>query len=281
MTVDSRKLCHKLSTNNCQLSTKFNYQLILEQTHFLGIDVGASAIKGALVDISTGELTEKRFRIDMPKESTPQNVAGVIHDIVKHFKYKGQIGVGFPSVVKKGVAVTAANLDKSWIGCNIEETVSSATNCKVVALNDADAAGLAEMRFGLGKNVKGTVVLITIGTGLGSAVFTDGHLLKNTEFGHILMKNGMIGERYAADSARKREDLPLKKWAKRFNEYLELIELYLQPQIILLGGGTSKDFDEFKDKIKISTPVVPAQLLNNAGIVGAAMFAAESIKITN
>ncbi len=262
-----------LSILHSPLST---LNLKLEQTHFLGIDVGASGIKGALVDIATGELLEKRFRIDMPKESTPKNVAIIIDEIAKHFNYKGQIGVGFPSVIKNGVATTAANLDKSWIGCNIEETISKVTKTKVVALNDADAAGLAEMRFGLGKKVKGTVVLITIGTGLGSAVFTDGHLVRNTEFGHILMRNGKIAEHYAADSVRKKEDLPLKKWAKRFNEYLELIEFYLQPQLILLGGGTSKDFEEFKEKIKISTKVMPAQLLNNAGIVGAAMFAAEN-----
>ncbi len=248
----------------------------MDKTHFLGIDVGASGIKGALVDVVTGELLEKRFRIDMPKESTPDNVAKIVADIKTQFNYEGRIGIGFPSVVKNGIALTAANLDKSWIGCNIEETISKVTHCKVFALNDADAAGIAEIRFGLGKNVKGTVVLITIGTGLGTAVFINGILLPNTELGHLFMKNGIEAEHYAADSVRKREDLPIKKWAKRFNDYLELIESYLQPQLIILGGGISKHFEEFKDKIKISTPVEPAQLLNNAGIVGAAMFAAEN-----
>ena len=243
---------------------------------FLGIDVGASGIKGALVNVQTGEMEGARFRVDMPQPSTPDNAAAAIAGIVEHFKYEGKIGVGFPSVVKNGVAMTAANLDKSWIGANIETVISKVTGCEVIALNDADAAGMAEMRYGKGKGKLGTVVLITIGTGLGSAIFTDGHLLKNTEFGHLLMKNGMIAEKYAADSVRKNEELSWKKWGKRFNEFLERVNLYVQPSLILLGGGSSKYFDEFKERIKISTPVEPAQLLNSAGIIGAAVYAAEN-----
>ena len=243
---------------------------------FLGIDVGASGIKGALVNVQTGEMEGARFRVDMPQPSTPENAAAAIAGIVEHFKYEGKIGVGFPSVVKNGVAMTAANLDKTWIGANIETVISKATGCEVIALNDADAAGMAEMRYGKGKGKLGTVVLITIGTGLGSAIFTDGHLLRNTEFGHLLMKNGMIAEKYAADSVRKNEELSWKKWGKRFNEFLEHVNLYVQPSLILLGGGSSKYFDEFKDRIKIATPVEPAQLLNSAGIIGAAVYAAEN-----
>ena len=243
---------------------------------FLGIDVGASGIKGALVNVQTGEMEGARFRVDMPQPSTPDNAAAAIAGIVEHFKYEGKIGVGFPSVVKNGVAMTAANLDKTWIGANIETVISKATGCEVIALNDADAAGMAEMRYGKGKGKLGTVVLITIGTGLGSAIFTDGHLLRNTEFGHLLMKNGMIAEKYAADSVRKNEELSWRKWGKRFNEFLEHVNLYVQPSLILLGGGSSKYFDEFKDRIKISTPVEPAQLLNSAGIIGAAVYAAEN-----
>ena len=243
---------------------------------FLGIDVGASGIKGALVNVQTGQFEGERFRVDMPQPSTPENAAVAIAGIVEHFNYKGKIGVGFPSVVKNGVALTAANLDKTWIGANIETVIGAATGCKVIALNDADAAGMAEMRYGKGKGKLGTVVLITIGTGLGSAVFTDGHLLRNTEFGHILMKTDLIAEKYAADSVRKNEDLSWKKWGKRFNEFLERIDLYLQPTLILLGGGSSKDFDYFKDRIKIETPVIPAALLNSAGIIGAAVYAAEN-----
>ena len=243
---------------------------------FLGIDVGASGIKGALVNVQTGEMATPRFRVEMPQPSTPENAAKAIVGIVEHFKYEGKIGVGFPSVVKNGVAMTAANLDKSWIGANIETVIKAATGCEVVALNDADAAGMAEMRYGKGKGKRGTVVFITIGTGLGSAVFTDGHLLKNTEFGHLLMKNGLVAEKYAADSIRKSEDLSWRKWGKRFNEVLEYIDLYLQPSLILLGGGSSKYFEEFKDRIKIPTPVEPSTLLNSAGIIGAAVFAAEN-----
>ena len=249
----------------------------MQTNHFLGIDVGASGIKGAIVDIETGEFVGQRFRVAMPEPSTPENAAKAIVEIVKNFNYKGKIGVGFPSVVKNGTAMTAANLDSSWIGCNIETVISEATDCPVIVLNDADAAGLAEMRFGIGKGKMGTVVLITIGTGLGSAVFTDGHLLRNTEFGHILMKKDLIAEKYAADSIRKKEDLSWRKWGKRFNEYLQKIELYLQPTLILLSGGSSKYFDEFKEQITIQTVVLPAELLNSAGIIGAAVYAAESL----
>ena len=249
----------------------------MQTKSLLGIDVGASGIKGAMVDLETGKFIGERFRVPMPEPSTPENAAKAIAEIVQKFNYSGKIGIGFPSVVKNGVAKTAANLDSSWIGCNIETVVGEATGCPVVAINDADAAGLAEMRFGIGKGKMGTVVLITIGTGLGSAVFTDGHLLRNTEFGHIWMKKDLIAEKYAADSVRKNEDLSWKKWGKRFNEYLERIELYLQPTLILLGGGSSKYFKEFKAQITIETPVIPAELLNSAGIVGAAVYAAETL----
>ena len=254
----------------------------ITQNTLLGMDVGASGIKAALVNLDLGEFIGERFRVDMPQPSTPENVAKACTEIVKHFNYKGKIGVGFPSVVKKGVALTAANLDAAWIGTNIETVIGAATDCEIVALNDADAAGMAEMRFGKGKNKKGTVIFITIGTGLGTAIFTDGHLLRNTELGHLLLKNGMVAEKYAADSIRQKEDLPLKKWAKRFNEYLELIEFYFQPNLILLGGGVSKNFDDFKSKIDIKTTVKAAKLLNTAGIIGAAVYASEqNINVEN
>ncbi len=247
----------------------------MKQDKILGIDVGASGIKGALVDTKTGELLTERFRVEMPQPSTPENAAIAINEILQHFNYKGRIGMGFPSVIKNGIASTAANLDKTWIGCNVPDIVKNATGCETIVVNDADAAGMAEMRFGVGKGKMGTVVLITIGTGLGSALFTDGCIVRNTEFGHILLKNGMIAEHYAASSAQKREDLSWKKWGSRFNEYLQHIDLYLQPALIILGGGSSKYFDEFKKKLKLDTPIVPAKLLNNAGIIGAAIYAAE------
>ena len=276
---NSESIVHyPLSIIRYPLSIRFYQSLptIRMENLFLGIDVGASGIKGALVNVQTGEMAGARFRVDMPQPSTPENAAAAIVGIVEHFKYNGKIGVGFPSVVKNGIALTAANLDKSWIGANIETLIGKATGCEVIALNDADAAGMAEMRYGKGKGKLGTVVLITIGTGLGSAVFTDGYLLRNTEFGHLLMKNGVIAEKYAADSVRKNEELSWRKWGKRFNEFLEHVNLYVQPSLILLGGGSSKYFDEFKDRIKISTPVEPAQLLNSAGIIGAAVYAAEN-----
>ena len=247
----------------------------MENEAILGIDVGASGIKGAIVDVKTGALLSKRIRVEMPQPSLPSAAAMAFNSIVERLEYKGKIGVGFPSVIKTGVAKTAANLDAAWIGCHVEQLLSEATGCSIVALNDADAAGLAEMRFGEGQGKKGTVVLITIGTGLGTAVFTDGHLLRNTELGHLLLPNGLVAEKYASNSAQKREDLSWKKWGKRFNEYLEKIEFYLQPDLILLGGGSSKHFEEYKSKILIQTPVIPAKTLNNAGIIGAAVYAAE------
>jgi polyphosphate glucokinase len=248
---------------------------MLKEKSLLGIDVGASGIKGGIVNLETGELIGERFRVEMPQPSTPENAANAINEIVEKFNYKGRIGIGFPSVIKNGIASTAANLDKKWIGCNVEKIVGKVTGCEVIVVNDADAAGMAEVRFGHGKGKMGTVVLITIGTGLGSAVFTDGHILRNTEFGHILLKNGMVAEHYAASSAQKREDLSWKKWAKRFDEYLHCVQLYLQPALIILGGGSSKYFNEYKHRFTIETPIIPAKLLNNAGIIGAAIYAAE------
>ncbi len=242
----------------------------------LGIDVGASAVKSGLVDVDAGVLIGDRFRVETPQPSTPEALSGIVAQSVLHFnRYKGIIGVGFPSVVKRGVADTATNLDQKWIGTNIETLFSAAADCPVFAANDADVAGLAEMRFGEGKGVMGTVVMITIGTGIGTAVFLNGHLLPNTELGHIRMDTGMDAETYASNAAQKREDLTVKKWGRRFNKYLELMELYLQPDLFILGGGASKNFEEFKERITIQTKVVPAKMFNNAGIVGAAMYGAE------
>ena len=255
--------------------------LFMQPNTILGIDVGASAIKAALVNIATGSFIGDRYRVETPNPSTPEALALVVEEIAKNFKYKGVIGVGFPSVVKKGVAATATNLDKQWIGTSIEDVFSKATGCQVFAANDADVAGVAEMNFGEGRGVKGTVIMVTIGTGLGTAVFLNGQLLPNTELGHIRLDTGMDAETYASNAAQKRDDLPIRKWAKRFNKYLELMELYFQPDLFILGGGTSKNFEEFKDKITIATKVVPAKLYNNAGIVGAAMYAAGKMEEKN
>jgi len=245
----------------------------------LGIDVGASGIKGAIVNVKTGELVTERFRVPTPFPAKPKAVAKSISEVVNHFKWKGLIGVGFPSVIQNGMAKTAANIDKKWVGTNVEKLLSEATGCPVYVRNDADVAGIAELQFGAGKGKKGTVILITIGSGLGSAVFTDGVLLPNSELGHLKFK-GMIAERYAADSIRKKLELSWDDWGKRFNEYLQHLDFLFSPDLILLGGGSSKKFDKYKDLLKVDCPVIPAKLLNHAGIIGAACLAASNKKKT-
>jgi len=245
----------------------------------LGVDVGASGIKGALVDMNTGKMTTERFRVPTPSPATPKNMEKAFSQIVEHFDYSGPVGCGFPAIIKKNVAKSASNIDKSWIGVNISETFGKAAGCPVFVTNDADAAGVAEMTFGLGKNKKGVVVLITIGTGLGSAMFMNGKLIPNTEFGHFYLKNqSKVAEAFAADSIRKKKDLSWEEFGKRFNEYLETLERITSPNLIILGGGSSKKFDLFKKKIKIRTEVVPAELKNEAGIIGAATYGYQKAK---
>jgi polyphosphate glucokinase len=242
----------------------------------LGIDIGGSGIKGAPVDTDTGAFLDDRHRIATPEGARPDEVAKVVEKVVKHFAWKGPIGCCFPASIQHGVARTAANVDNSWIGTNAEQLFSEVTGCPVRVLNDADAAGLAEMRFGAGKDVGGLVLIVTIGTGLGTALFTDGVLVPNTELGHIEM-NGQDAELQASDAARKREDLSWEAWAKRFDQYLNTMEALLWPDLIILGGGASKKLDKFLHYLTVDTPVVPAATLNDAGIIGAAL-AAESFK---
>ena len=239
----------------------------------LGIDIGGSGIKGALVNMETGEMITERFRIPTPKSRKPKPMAEVVAKIVKHFDYKGPIGCGFPTVIKKGICKTPGNLHKKWAGVNVDELFSEATGLPVKVVNDADAAGYASMNFGVGRGKDGLVVMITIGTGLGSGVFFNGELIPNFELGQIPYKKYDKIELWAAASAKEREELSYKKWGKRFNVFLELVELIVSPDLIILGGGTSKDWDEFKDYISIETPVIPAELQNHAGIIGAAAAA--------
>jgi polyphosphate glucokinase len=240
----------------------------------LGIDVGGSGIKGAVVDIETGKLTVERHRIATPQPATPEKIAKTIKEIAKHFDYKGKIGVGYPAVIKNGVIKTAANIDKSNIEINADKLFSKITGNEVYVINDADAAGIAENSFGHGKDIDGTVLFLTVGTGIGSALFINGKLVPNTEFGHLFMHNGLIAEKYTSDAARKTEDLKWSKWGMRFNKYLQHLELLLSPKLFIIGGGVSKKMEKFKNKITIDTPVKPAMLLNEAGIIGAAMNAA-------
>ena len=236
----------------------------------LGIDVGGSGIKGAPVDINTGKLTMERHRIPTPLPAKPNAVSKVVSEISYHFNWNGPIGVGFPAALRKGVVLTAANIHKKWIGVNAAELFSKKTGCPVNVINDADAAGLAEINFGSGEGKGGVIVIVTIGTGLGTSVFVNGNLLPNTELGHIEL-NGIDAEWRASDAARKREKLTWKKWAKRFDEYLCALENLIYPDLIILGGGTSKKFDKFKDYLTVNAEVISAELLNEAGIIGAAL----------
>jgi len=239
----------------------------------LGIDIGGSGIKGALVNSETGEMLTKRHRIPTPEGRKPKDMARVVNEIVKHFDYKGHVGVGFPTVIKKGVCKSPGNLHKKWLGLNVEELFEKETGLDFTVINDADAAGFATMNYGIGKGKEGLVLMITIGTGLGSGAFLNGELIPNFEMGQIPYKKYKKIELWAAGSAMDREELTYQKWGKRFNTFLQYVELIVAPDLIILGGGASKHFDQYKSCITIETPVVPAELRNSAGIVGAAAAA--------
>ncbi len=244
-------------------------------TTVLGIDVGGSGIKGAPVSIADGSLLTERHRIDTPQPATREKVVQTIARLIEHFSWTGPVGIGFPGVVRNGMIHTAANLDDSCIGCHLEAEIHAATNCSCFVVNDADAAGVAEMRFGAGRDRGGVVMVITVGTGIGSAVFTDGHLVTNTELGHMVLSNGQQAEKYASDATRKKRDLSWREWGERFNLVLKDLEFLFSPELFILGGGTSKKLDRFRDHLDIEVELVPAALRNMAGIVGAAVFAAE------
>jgi len=240
--------------------------------NILGIDVGGSGIKGAPVDISTGELLEERYRIKTPKGAKPEPVAETVAKIANYFDWKGPIGIGFPAPVKGGVAMMAANISKKWVGVNVDELFSQTTGYPCTTLNDADAAGLAEMEFGAGHGQPGTVIVLTLGTGIGTAIFHGGNLLPNAEFGHVEV-DGYEAEFQASDFARKREDLSWKQYAQRLDRYLEVMEKLFWPNLFIVGGGISKRHEKYLPLLTIDTPVVPAQMLNEAGIIGAALAA--------
>ena len=240
----------------------------------LGIDVGGSGIKGAPVDIETGQLAAERLRIKTPKKGEPEPIAEVVKQIAQSFNWSGPIGIGFPAPIKSGVAMMAANVSDKWVGLNADELFSKVTECECTMINDADAAGLAEMTIGAGRGQSGTVIMITLGTGIGTAIFHRGHLLPNTEFGHLEIK-GKDAEFRASAFARERDKLSWKKYAKRLNRYLSTMEKLFWPDLFIVGGGISKDSKKFLPLLTIETPVVPAQLLNDAGIVGAALGAAQ------
>ncbi|MFP4323270.1 MAG: polyphosphate--glucose phosphotransferase [Anaerolineales bacterium] len=244
----------------------------------LGIDIGGSGVKGAPIDINTGEFAAERFRIPMPQPAKPEAVIECIQEIVNAFEWKGPIGCGFPGVIKQGVVLTAANVDDSWIGYDLQQVLETRIGQPVRVLNDADAAGVAEMQFGAGRGRKGLVMIVTLGTGIGTAGFIDGRLIPNLELGHIEIK-GKDAEDKAANSAREDEDLSWKKWAKRVDRYLYRLELLVWPDLYIIGGGVSKKFDKFVPRFKkTSVEVVPAQLRNHAGIVGAALASVSALE---
>ena len=241
----------------------------------LGIDIGGSGIKGAPVDVSTGTFAKERFKVLTPRPAVPDAVAEAVRAVAAEFSWSGPAGITFPGVVANGVIRTAANLDPAWIGVDARALFAGATGLpEVEVLNDADAAGQAEMRFGAGVGEKGTVVMLTFGTGIGSALFTGGVLVPNTEFGHIEVR-GKDAEKRASDRARELHELDWEHWAGRVDEYMSHLEALIWPDLFIVGGGVSRKADKFLPLLEgLRARVVPAKMLNDAGIVGAALTAA-------
>lgn len=245
----------------------------------LGIDVGGSGIKGAPVDLATGALTAERLRIETPQPSTPDAVAGVVAQVAKHFAKTlghGAIGVTVPAVVTQGVVRTAANIDHTWIGTDADALFTARLGRDVHVVNDADAAGVAEARFGAARGTGGLVVVTTLGTGIGTALLLDAKLVPNSELGHLQI-DGFDAESRAAESVREKEGLSWEQWAERLQRYYSLIEDLLWPSLIVVGGGVSKKADKFLPLLHLRAPIVAAQLRNEAGIVGAAVLADEKM----
>jgi len=240
----------------------------------LGVDIGGTGIKGAPVNVETGELTAERFRIPTPHPALPNAVGDVVKLIAEEFKYNGPVGITFPAVVKNGVTFTAANVDEAWIGTDARALFSGKLGMETTVVNDADAAGVAEMTFGAGKGRKGVVIMVTLGTGIGSAVFLDGKLLPNTELGHLQIR-GKDAEHRASDRVREEKDLGWHEWAGRVSEFLLELEKLFSPDLIIIGGGVSKKSDKFLPLLEAKTEIVivPAQMRNDAGIIGAALIA--------
>jgi polyphosphate glucokinase len=251
---------------------------VIEGFQAIGVDIGGTGIKAALVDVVHGQLLTQRVRAKTPIPAKPEPMIEAIRTLVGQIVEEGKVdptvpvGFGIPAVTVGGVTMTAANIDPSWIGFAAEAALAAALGRTVFVVNDADAAGLAEMRFGAGHGRAGTVLLLTLGTGIGSALFVDGRLVPNTELGHIEMR-GKDAEQRAAASVRTRRKLSWDRWAAELNDYLNRIDRLLWPDLIILGGGVSKEAPRFVPKLTVRPPIVPAQLLNNAGIVGAAMIA--------
>lgn len=244
----------------------------------LGFDIGGSGIKAAIVDTKTGELISERHRIPTPKPATPEAVAKVVQEMVAHFNWKKAIGCSFPTTIVDGKCIHSGNLSEKWLNVKVDKLFKKATGLPFYVSNDADLAGVAEVNLGVGKDEKGVTIVITIGTGIGSGLFYNGKLIPNLELGKMLHSDGKIIEFYTADSIRKKQDLSLKEWALRFDELLDYVRIVFSPSLIILGGGISKKYDTFKEYLSTEVNVKVAKFRNNAGIIGAAMYAHKRIK---
>jgi polyphosphate glucokinase len=244
----------------------------------LGIDIGGTGIKGAVVNTKTGELLTERFRIPTPKPATPEAVAKVVKEMIAHFEWTKAVGCSFPTTIVNGKCIHSGNLSGEWLNVKVDKLFKKVCKLPFFVSNDADLAGLAEVNLGAAKKEKGVVIVITIGTGIGSGLFFNGKLIPNLEIGKMLHTNGEIIELHTADSARKRENLKLQEWAKRFDALLAYIQLVYSPNLVVLGGGISKRYDGFKDYLMADVNVKVAEFKNNAGIIGAAIYASRKRK---
>ena len=240
----------------------------------IGVDVGGSGIKAGVVDIEAGKLVSDRLRVDTPKPSTPPAVVAVVRELVDRLDEPGTVGIGFPSVIRHGVVYTANNIDKSWIGVNALEMFEHAIGREIMLINDADAAGLAECRYGAARGVSGVVLVLTFGTGIGSALFLDGKLIPNTEAGQLELNGARPAETKYSAKARRRDNLSWDEWGERAREFITLAYEVLNPDLVVIGGGVSKFWDEFASHVSFDEVLTtPAALANNAGIIGAAAVA--------
>jgi polyphosphate glucokinase len=239
-----------------------------------GVDIGGTGIKGAPVDLTTGKLTAKRLRVLTPHPATPEAVGATVAEVVRSFDWHGPIGCTFPAVIADGVARTASNVDAAWIDTSVRDVMAAATGCETVVANDADAAGLAEVVFGAAQGVAGLVVVATLGTGIGTALIFNGQLIPNSEFGHLKIHD-VDAETTTSAVARENEGLSYEQWAKRLQRYFATLEGLLWPALFVVGGGESKHAKHFLPLLDLRTPIVPATLRNDAGIIGAALLSTD------
>lgn len=244
----------------------------------LGIDIGGSSLKGALVNIKTGEINGSIHRIPTPESRKPAEIAESVNQMLEHFNYSGLVGCGFPSIIKNGICKHPGNLHPDWVGVSVDKLFQEATGQAFTMLNDADAAGIAEMRFGAGQNEKGLVVTVTVGTGLGSGAYLNGELIPNFELGQIPYKDFVKIEDWAASSIKTSENLSYEEWGKRFDTFLNYIQRIICPDLLIVGGGISNDWDKFVQHLNQDVRIIPASLRNDSGIIGAAVAAAEKVE---